>query len=374
MKCLSLRNNDIEAEGAERLARALQANNTLKALYLKGNQVNLRDNKFTDALTENRTLKILELDDSKIDDEGAERLATALTANNTLKTIGLRNNQISNRGAKSIADALVVNKSLEHIHLGKNTIKNEGSKSLANSLLKNGTLRWMSLDDNKIGDKGAQNLATYLLVNQSLRTLSLIGNIIGDEGAESLADALDSNHALETLDLEENLITNIVVADNIDAVLADPNRKNKTNKCLVRLVRKVPHEKERRDRVVDSRSRKSNETAENDVGEQRRQDRGPGGGPQELIADRGDLGPDRQTSRGQAAPHAEARRGGARRAARAGLKVSPRQTGEGRGGDRRGRSGGGVTIDDVIQCSLIHVSLVCDDNLMPVVHLDNGSS
>ena len=33
------------------------------------------------------------------------------------------------------------------------------------------------------------------------------------------------NHALEILDLEENLITNIVVADNIDSMLADPNRK-----------------------------------------------------------------------------------------------------------------------------------------------------
>ena len=84
----------------------------------------------------------------------------------------------------------------------------------------------MSLDDNKIGDKGARHLATSLLVNLSLRELHLEGNRIGNEGTMRLADALEYNHVLEKLALERNPITNIVLTDNIDAMLADPNRKN----------------------------------------------------------------------------------------------------------------------------------------------------
>lgn len=225
LRHLDLRNNKIDAAGVGQLARALAANNSLVRILLEGNQITLSDDRFTDALAGNRTLKLLNLAANKIDAAGAERLATALKANDTLLRISLRNNQISDQGAKSIADALGFNKSLEIVHLGENSIKDEGSKSLANSLLKNGTLCWMSLDKNKIGDMDAQNLATSLLVNRSLRTLSLKGNAIGDEGAESLADALDSNHALEQLCLEANPITNIVVTDNIDAMLADPNRK-----------------------------------------------------------------------------------------------------------------------------------------------------
>ena len=228
LECLGLDENKIGAAGVGRIARALQANSTLESLFLGGNEITLSDNEFTDAIAASRTLKVLGLYSNKIDNEGAERLARALKANNALEELDLGGNQINDQGAKNIASALAVNKSLKVISLGGNAICDEGAKSLADCFcMSNRSLCHMYLDQNKIGDRGAQSFATSLVVNQSLRRLYLDGNVIGDEGAERLADALECNHILEYLNLEANPITNIVLTDNIDTMLADPSRKDR---------------------------------------------------------------------------------------------------------------------------------------------------
>ena len=63
------------------------------------------------------------------------------------------------------------------------------------------------------------------MVNQNLCKVYFDENIIEDEGVESWARALKCNCTEETIGLGENHIPNIVVVDDIEAILADPNRK-----------------------------------------------------------------------------------------------------------------------------------------------------
>ena len=62
------------------------------------NWITLANGKFTNALANNRTLRILDLSCNRLGDEEGKLLAARLKANETLWTIGLNRNQIGNNG------------------------------------------------------------------------------------------------------------------------------------------------------------------------------------------------------------------------------------------------------------------------------------
>ena len=122
----SLHDDDLDVLVEE----VLQKSTVLKELHLYSNEITLVDGKFTESLSNNRTVRILVLRSNNIGAEGAKHLANALKVNQSLQRIGLRNNRIGDEGAKSLADALMVNKSLQTMGLSQNNIGAEGVKHL----------------------------------------------------------------------------------------------------------------------------------------------------------------------------------------------------------------------------------------------------
>ena len=186
-----LRDEDLDV-----LVDVLQKSDVLEELSLINNQLTLADGKFTDALANNRSLKILWLDMNKIGDEGAKRLADALKVNDTLK----------------------------RLHLGFNEIGAEGAKHFANALMENVTLEGIVLNANNIGDEGAKSLANCFMVNQSIREVYLHRNNITDDGAKQLIEALKWNYGIKNLYMECNPISDHVKVE-IKDLLKDPKRK-----------------------------------------------------------------------------------------------------------------------------------------------------
>lgn len=108
----------------------------------------------------------------------------------------------------SLCQALAVNCNLRVLDLENVGLGDEGTRLVGSALQRNRTLRTLNLSGNQIGRLGAQYLAVALQSNQSLRELNLWDNGLGNAGAEELAKGISVNHDLVSLNLCKNEITN----------------------------------------------------------------------------------------------------------------------------------------------------------------------
>uniref|UniRef100_A0A3B3UCW6 Class II, major histocompatibility complex, transactivator n=1 Tax=Poecilia latipinna TaxID=48699 RepID=A0A3B3UCW6_9TELE len=88
-------------------------------------------------------------------------------------------------------------------------IGDKGAEKLANALVSLHSLEVLNLSENCIGDQGVKKLALALKDLPKLHCLSLYSNVISDEGAESLAAVLPHMASLTDLDIKYNKMTDI---------------------------------------------------------------------------------------------------------------------------------------------------------------------
>jgi len=121
-------------ENLDILAAVLTTTATkLETLQLDDTATALQNDNFLTALTQNDTIRFLNLRSSGCDDNGAIALATVLRKNSTLQTISLNDNNISDVGAKALAEALKENTAVQKLYLNDNIISEEGAKALADA-------------------------------------------------------------------------------------------------------------------------------------------------------------------------------------------------------------------------------------------------
>ncbi|XP_044188122.1 MHC class II transactivator isoform X1 [Thunnus albacares] len=98
---------------------------------------------------------------------------------------------------------------LQHLDLENSKIGDKGAEKLADALVSLCSLEILNLSQNCIGDQGVKKLATTLRDLPKLHCLSLYSNVISDEGAESLAAALPQMASLTDLDVKYNKLTDV---------------------------------------------------------------------------------------------------------------------------------------------------------------------
>ncbi|XP_037647999.1 MHC class II transactivator isoform X1 [Sebastes umbrosus] len=98
---------------------------------------------------------------------------------------------------------------LQHLDLENSKIGDKGAEKLADVLVSLGSLEILNLSQNCIGDQGVKNLATMLRDLPKLHCLSLYSNVISDEGAETLAAVLPHMASLTDLDVKYNKLTDV---------------------------------------------------------------------------------------------------------------------------------------------------------------------
>ncbi|KAL6102509.1 ciita [Pungitius sinensis] len=116
-----------------------------------------------------------------------------------LQHLDMENSKIGDGGAEKLADALVHLGSLEILNLSQNCIGNEGVKKLAITLGDLPKLHGLSLYSNEISDEGAESLAAALPQAPSLTDLDLEYNKLTDVGAQSLGASLRNCKKMKTL-------------------------------------------------------------------------------------------------------------------------------------------------------------------------------
>ncbi|XP_031718117.1 MHC class II transactivator isoform X2 [Anarrhichthys ocellatus] len=98
---------------------------------------------------------------------------------------------------------------LQHLDLENSKIGDKGAEKLADALVSHGSLEILNLSQNCIGDQGVKKLAATLRDLPKLHCLSLYSNEISDEGAESLAAVLPHVASLTELDVKYNKLTDV---------------------------------------------------------------------------------------------------------------------------------------------------------------------
>ncbi|XP_072133139.1 uncharacterized protein [Mobula birostris] len=219
---LWLRDVGLTNRGAEDLASALSSNPSLTELNLGANKLGDSGVKLVSEALRNPECKIqkLGLYDVGLTDSGAEDLASALSINRSLMELNLNDNKLGDSGVKLVTAALKkANCKIQKLWLRDVGLTDSGAEDLASALRSNPSLTELNLGANKLGDSGvklvsaalknleckiqklwlydvsltangAKDLISTLSTNQSLTELSLNDNKLGDSGVKLVSEAL----------------------------------------------------------------------------------------------------------------------------------------------------------------------------------------
>lgn len=177
LRCLDMRTNRMEEEGACAMLLALREHPRMQEMRVGYNRQNSKQDLETAQLA-----RIV--------------LQRALGFKSCLKMLDLNNVCIGDEGMKRVSNALAQNTTLTRLDIAFNGIGPEGAQALATALEHNTHIQHLDIRDNEIGDVGAQRLAVGLAQNQSLRKLLLARNELTPQGGLSLMAAIRGNERL----------------------------------------------------------------------------------------------------------------------------------------------------------------------------------
>ena len=144
-------------------------------------------------------LEYLNLDDSLKSPESTSLILTALSNNTTLREIELWFAHVSENNLSLLTSALRTNTTLRELDLSGCKINDNMVSEITSALCDNSTLQTLDLYHNAFGPIGATALAEMLRRNATLRQLNVIDNAIGEEGTIKLSSSLQYNETLEKL-------------------------------------------------------------------------------------------------------------------------------------------------------------------------------
>ncbi|KAK3272554.1 hypothetical protein CYMTET_19159, partial [Cymbomonas tetramitiformis] len=154
------------------------------------------------ALKENVFVRVLDLEDCSLTDQGAKALAHLLEARPIVQ-LNAASNGITMSGAQALATTLSKAPDLRTLNLARNPLADVGCKRIVEALRANGMLTDLDLSLCQMGDNAATVLATVLPDNHAVQKLSLQYTTI-TSGWKPLFQALVANYSLQIVDLSEN--------------------------------------------------------------------------------------------------------------------------------------------------------------------------
>ncbi|CAK6962733.1 dynein regulatory complex subunit 5 [Scomber scombrus] len=158
---------------------------------------------FAKALKSCKTLKVLRLHESQIEDKKCRLLVKHLLDHPSLRELDFSHNLIGDRGARAVGKLLTSSK-LEILNMCDNDIRDHGAKAIAQALSKNSTLLSLNLRLNQLRDEGGQAICKALLNNSTLLDLHLGGNQVMEPTAFALSKTLVQNNTLKSINLSCN--------------------------------------------------------------------------------------------------------------------------------------------------------------------------
>ncbi|XP_032441415.1 dynein regulatory complex subunit 5 [Xiphophorus hellerii] len=185
------------------LTIAFKACKTLKVLRIRQSQIDDKKCRpLLRCLMDHPSLIELDLSHNIIRDAGARSVAELLSKGQ-LEKLNICNNEIDIHGAKALAQALSNNSTLQYLNMRLNQVKDEGGEAIAEALQNNTTLTYLHLGGNDVTSITAVVLSKVLQKNETLKTLNLSCNNLGEIGGKALAEAMVHNSTLTECDIRQ---------------------------------------------------------------------------------------------------------------------------------------------------------------------------
>ena len=197
--------DNISVESIDSLCRALSGNSSVRTLdMLKCHLTTAHCVSLGQLLRHPMQCKIetLVLNRCSMTSDGVGEVMSGLSENYTLRVLDLNFNLIGSEGAVTMAIMLRCNSSLERLCLVRCSIGSSGGVELGAALESNKTLRMLKLSRNALGDDGVRGLCVGLENNSSLEVLDLLGDdkSLGEEGVLLLLKCVEEkNRSLKKL-------------------------------------------------------------------------------------------------------------------------------------------------------------------------------
>ena len=195
---LSIGGNDISVESIDSLCKALSANSSMRRLDVSGCHLTTSHCVCLGQLLRHPIhckIEKLNLIGCGVTSDGVGEVVSGLSDNHTLRMLELWRNQIRSEGAVAIATMLKTNSSLEGLYLSWCSIGSSGGVELGRALERNKSLRVLWLSGNALGDDGVRGLSEGLETNSSLEELWLDGDeSLGEEGVSLLLKCVEEKN------------------------------------------------------------------------------------------------------------------------------------------------------------------------------------
>ncbi|CAH1645833.1 unnamed protein product [Spodoptera littoralis] len=157
------------------------------------------------ALSQNKFVRILDLTDNWISNDGCFHIGELLISNNTITELYLTGCRIGPAGAKRIFCSLSINRSLTKLDLSRNELHDEGVNYLAAAILQGADIVHLNLSGNKLTFKSVLALCEAFEIRNKLTHLNLSWNtIISPKAILQLCTYLSDNVKFRELDLSWN--------------------------------------------------------------------------------------------------------------------------------------------------------------------------
>ncbi|CCM02426.1 uncharacterized protein FIBRA_04524 [Fibroporia radiculosa] len=167
----------------------------LRTLDLKGNDIRAGITYIAQVLKRNRTLKVLNLSENKLDVQGLIAIAEALKYNSCLETLDLSKNPCCGpglEGIQSLRTAFTLNDALKRLFLSSTSMTSVGAIALAEFLPESTSLLHLDLTLNHLDLAGVMALNSGLKANHIMRCLDLNIPPGDEEMARLCRDILNS--------------------------------------------------------------------------------------------------------------------------------------------------------------------------------------
>lgn len=198
---VNITNDDLGDNGGFILARALQVSQTTKSLSLEECRMGIEGFKqLCNAIKGNSVIEDLNI---LVPEGGMKYIADALYNHPSLTWLQLKGN-FGKKEIIELAKALSQNSTLKQLDLSGCQVDDEGVGYLSEALKGNDSLEYLWLSDNKIKATGAKHLSELVEANKTLRTLYLRSNEIGVTGATFILKSLQKNSSLRDLNIGAN--------------------------------------------------------------------------------------------------------------------------------------------------------------------------
>jgi hypothetical protein len=193
LKTFIFSGNNVGEKGAEAISAALRVNTTLTHLDLSNNGImDVGAACVAEALRESRGLECLILSFNGITKEGMKKLGASFNGYHSLKKVDLDNNKIENDGAEALSDA-VQHMSIQVLNVAFNNIESRGLRRIAQAVCASSSVTGLSLSGNKISSDVAGDVHNLVLNSRILRALALDCHSVGEAGQIQIASGIAGN-------------------------------------------------------------------------------------------------------------------------------------------------------------------------------------